>query len=104
MRPFLFLTAAACLLLTFALTPSCKKKDDGFEQALVLRSDDLTPSGCGYLLRFTNGQLVKPVYVPSAFQYDSLPVLVKYTNTGKESNCMPQNPMQIVSLDDIKRE
>jgi hypothetical protein len=29
---------------------------------------------------------------------------VKYTNTGKESNCMPQNPMQIVSIDDIKRE
>lgn len=104
MRQFLYLSVAGCLLLAFAIAPSCKKRDDGYTQALVIRSNDLTPSGCGYLLRFTNGQLVKPVYVPSAFQYDSLPVLVKYTNTGKESNCMPQNPVQIISLDDIRRE
>ncbi len=92
------------MLLAFALTPSCKKRDEGFDQALVIRSDDLTPSGCGYLLRLTNGQLVKPDYVPSAFQYDSLPVLVKYSFTGKESNCMPLNPLKMVNIEDIRRE
>ena len=91
-------------MLAIVFAPSCKKRDDGFTQALVIRTNDLTPTGCGYLLALTNGSMVKPKYLQSAYQFDSLPVLVKYTGTGTQSNCMPQNPMDIVNIDDIKRQ
>ena len=102
MRYFYYLSAAFLMAIVFAT--SCKKRDDGYTQALVIKTNDLTPSGCGYLLRFTNNVLVKPQYLPSAYQLDSLAVLIKYSNTGTQSNCMPQNPMDIISIDDIKRE
>jgi hypothetical protein len=102
---YFFSFAAACLMLACLMaSPSCKSRDEGYDQALVIATDDLTPTGCGYLLRFGNGEMVKPQYVPSAYQFDSLPVLVKYTNTGTETNCRPQNPMDIVVIDDIRRE
>ncbi len=103
MRYFFYLSAA-CLMLAIVFAPSCSKKDEGFTPALVIATNDLTPTGCGYLLSIGNGQLVKPRYLASAYQHDSLPVLVKYNNTGEESNCMPQNPLDIVDIADIKRQ
>lgn len=103
MRYFYLLTVALLLTATL-LAPSCKKRDEGFSQALVIQTDDLTSTGCGYLLRFGNGVMMKPSNLASAFWQDSLPVLVKYTNTGKETNCDPQNPMDIIYVDDIRRE
>jgi hypothetical protein len=103
MRYFFYLSAA-CLMLALAFTPSCKKRDDGFIPALVLQTEVMTSTGCGYLLRFTNAQLVKPANLPSAYWHDSMPVLIKYSKTGKQSNCMPQNPMDIISIEDIKHD
>ena len=99
---YFFLPAILMLAIVFA--PSCKKRDEGYTQALVIRTNDLTPTGCGYLLALTGGQMVKPKYLASAYQFDSLPVLVKISSTGKQSNCMPQNPMDIVDVNDIKRQ
>lgn len=103
MRYFFYLSAA-CLMMAITFAPSCRKRNEGFEQALVIQTDDLTSTGCGYLLRFGNGVMMKPNNLASAFWQDSLPVLVRYTNTGKETNCMPQDPMDIIYLDDIRRE
>jgi hypothetical protein len=99
MRHLLIL--AACSLIAFT---SCKKYDEGFTRAQVIYAGDLTPNGCGYLLRLTDGTLIKPVYLASAYQIDSLGVLVKYYNTGNQSNCEPQHPYDLVGVDEIKRD
>lgn len=101
---YFFSLFVALVMLAIVFAPSCKKRDEGFTQALVIQTNDLTPTGCGYLLSLGNNSLIKPNNLPSAYWHDSMPVLVKYTNTGLESNCMPQNPMPIVSVDDIKHE
>ena len=97
------LLLSVIILFTTAVS-SCKKEDEGYTQALVIATNDLTPSGCGYLLRFTNGTLVKPMSLASAFQHDTMAVLIKYTNTGTQTNCAPQTPYDIISVDEIKRE
>jgi hypothetical protein len=96
----LFLLAALPML---AIT-SCQKYDEGFTRAMVIYGGDLTVNGCGYLLRFEDGSLVKPAYLASAYQHDSLGVLVKYYNTGNQTNCVPQDPYDIVGIDEIKRD
>lgn len=103
MRYFFYLSAL-CLMLAIVFAPSCKKADDGYTRALVIATNDLTPTGCGYLLRLNANQMVKPQYLSSAYQHDSLPVLVKYTSLNTQSNCMPQTPLDLVSIDDIKRD
>jgi hypothetical protein len=102
MRPLLLLASA--LLLIFALSTSCKKQDEGFTRAMIVATNDITPTGCGYLLRFEDGGLVKPNYLASDFQQDSLGVLVKYYSTGQQSNCNPQNPYDVVAISEIKRD
>jgi hypothetical protein len=99
MRHLLLLAAFSLLAVT-----SCKKYDDGYTQALVIYGGDLTVNGCGWLLRLTDGTLIKPVQLESAFQHDSLGVLVKYYNTGNQTNCVPQHPYDIVGIDEIKRD
>ena len=99
MRHLLIL--AACSLIAFT---SCKKYDEGYTRAQVIYAGDLTVNGCGYLLRLTDGTLIKPVYLASAYQIDSLGVLVKYFNTGNQTNCVPQHPYDIVGVDEIKRD
>lgn len=96
----LLLLASICILSLAA----CKKQDKGFTQAQVIYGGDLTPAGCGWLLRFEDGTLVKPIYLNSAFQQDSLGVLIKYYNTGENTNCVPQQPYAIIGVDEIKRE
>ena len=83
---------------------SCNKKDEGYQQALVIYKGDLTTNGCGYLLRLSDGAFVKPQNLASAFQHDSLGVLVKFYNTGTQTNCVPQDPYDIVFLEGIRRD
>lgn len=99
MRPFLLLAAAS--LIAFA---SCKKYDDGFTRAQVIYAGDLTTNGCGYLLRFQDGTLVKPVYLASAYQLDSVGVLIKYYPAGTQTNCVPQHPYDMIGIEEIKRD
>lgn len=90
--------------LSIVSLSACNKQNEGFTQAQVVYGGDLTPGGCGWLLRFTDGTLVKPVYLNSSFQYDSLGVLIKYYNTGENTNCVPQYPYAIIGIDEIKRD
>jgi hypothetical protein len=83
---------------------ACKKQDDGFTRAQVIYGGDLTPGGCGWLLRFEDSTLVKPVVLNSSFQYDGLGVLIKYYKTGENTNCVPQHPYAIIGIDEIKRD
>lgn len=99
MRRLLILAALFTLTAT-----SCKKKDEGYTQALVVYGGDLTVDGCGWLLRLTDGALVKPSNLASAYQHDSLGVLVKFYNAGTQTNCVPQNPYDIVVVEEIKRD
>lgn len=102
---YYFYLPVALFMMAIVAAPSCKKPNEGFTQALVIETDDITPTGCGYLLSINSTQqLIKPKYLASAYQHDSLPVLIKYTGTGTQSNCMPQNPLDIVDINDIKRE
>lgn len=101
---YYFYLPVALFMMAIMFAPSCKKRDDGYTHALVIATDDITPTGCGYLLSIGNGQLIKPKYLASAYQHDSLPVLVKFSATGTQSNCMPQNPLDIVNVDDIKHQ
>ena len=99
MRHLLIL--AACSLIAFT---SCKKYDEGFTRAQVIYAGDLTVNGCGYLLRLQDGTMLKPAYLASAYQLDSLGVLVKFYNTGNKTNCVPQHPYDIVGVEEIKRD
>jgi len=96
----LLLLASLCIISLSA----CNKQDDGFTQAQVIYGKNLTPGGCGWLLRFTDGTLVKPILLNSSFQYDSLGVLIKYYRTGENTNCVPQQPYAIIGIDEIKRD
>lgn len=99
MRTLLLLAATS--VIAFA---SCKKYDEGFTRAQVIYAGDLTANGCGYLLRFQDGALVRPVYLASAYQIDSLGVLIKYYNTGTQTNCVPSQPYDEIGIDEIKRD
>jgi hypothetical protein len=99
MRRLLILAA-----LVFVTVTSCKKEDEGYTRAMVVYGGDLTINGCGYLLRFEDGSLVKPVYLASAYQHDSLGVLIKFYNTGNQTNCVPQDPYDIIAVEEIKRD
>ena len=99
MRHLIILSALS--LICFA---SCKKYDDGFTRAMVVYGGDLTPGGCGWLLRLEDGEFVQPVHLASAYQHDSLGVLVKYYKTGNQTNCVPQDPYHIVGVDEIKHD
>ena len=95
------LLVAAFLMITGT---SCKKYDEGFTRALVVYGGDLTTNGCGYLLRLQDGTLLKPIFLESNYQQDSLGVLVKYNTTGEQTNCVPQHPYDKVNINEIKRD
>ncbi len=93
----------AALVVTLSAT-ACKKADEGFTRALVVNSGNIATGGCGYLLRLENGQEIKPDYVASAYQHDSLGVLVKFYDKGTTSTCRKQEPISEVVITEIKMD
>lgn len=71
------------LLLGFS---SCEKQSDTV-QAIILDSKDITNEGCGYLLLLEDSGLVKPGYLPSAYQHNGMKVFVNYQHTGIMDTC-----------------
>jgi hypothetical protein len=65
---------------------SCNKNSDTVE-ARILDAQDITNLGCGYLLLLEDSGLVKPDYLPSAFQHNGMKVQVKYQHTGVMDTC-----------------
>ncbi len=69
-----------------AVCSACNKKTET-RDAVIVHTDDITAKGCGYLLQFEDQSLVKPNYLPSAFQHNGMKVKVKYQHTGVMDTC-----------------
>lgn len=97
------------LITTFILTLflfACNKADEGFVDAEVVDSGDISSSGCGYLLRFSNGDEEKPYQLLSAYQKNGTLVKVKYHLSEVWDTCGTSRPYaiyQLIIIDDIKR-
>lgn len=95
-------------LITIILTISilaCNKPDDGFENAKVVDSGDITNEGCGYLLQFDDGREEKPYQLLSAYQHNGMLVKVKYHSSEILDTCSssaPATEYQLIIIDEIK--
>ncbi|WP_276132631.1 hypothetical protein [Polluticoccus soli] len=78
-----YLPGAALILL---LAVSCNPDKD-LVKATVVDTGDIAQDGCGYVLKLENGKLVRPAYIPSAFQSNGMHVKVKYNTNGQEEIC-----------------
>ncbi len=65
---------------------SCDKRSETVE-ARILDTQDITNEGCGYLLLLEDSGLVKPAYLPSAYQHNGMKVEVKYRHSGIMDTC-----------------
>lgn len=66
---------------------SCNKKDD-LRKATIIRTGDITYEGCGYLLKLDDaGEIIKPNYLPGAYQHPNIRVTVSYDHTGVVDTC-----------------
>lgn len=64
---------------------ACKNKN--LHEAVIVATGDITYEGCGYLLKLEDGQLLKPSYLPGAFQHPNIVVYVDYSHTGIVDTC-----------------
>jgi hypothetical protein len=100
-RYFLFITLFSLLI------GSCKKEDDGFIDAVVVDSGNITKDGCGYLLRFADGTEEKPYQLLSTYQHNGLEVQVKYHQSDILDTCGSSAPFsyyQLIIVDDIRNK
>ncbi len=82
---------------------SCKKEED-YVHAVIVDTQDITYEGCGYLLKLDDSALLKPLYLPGAFQHDGLEVRVKYDHTDIKDTCQYGSIIyDMVNISDIKR-
>lgn len=95
---------AATLLSVFAI--ACNKEKN-MKNATVIDTGDIASGGCGYLLRLEDeNRDVRPVYLPSAFQYNGYKVKVKINTNGEQQVCLthPINKVyEVVEIADIRR-
>lgn len=92
----------ALSLLGIVAFASCEK-DNKYMNATVLDTGDITYEGCGYLLVLDNTELLKPLYLPGAFQHDGLKVRISYKHTGILDTCEYGTKLyDQVNVDDIK--
>jgi hypothetical protein len=94
------------ILLTSATLIALSACNKGFEtrDAVVIHTDDITAEGCGYLLQFDDESLVKPSYLPSAYQHDGMKIKIKYKHTGVMDTCnFGSKIYDIADIENIKR-
>lgn len=99
-----YLLCAFVLVSVFAV--SCKK-DKGMEKATVTDTGDIAKDGCGYLLKLEDGKLVRPDYLPSAYQHDGYKVKIKFNSDGEGDICNTyptKKFIENIQLTDIKRD
>lgn len=81
---------------------SCKKEDD-YVNARIVDTGDITYEGCGYLLQLDDSALLKPIYLPGAYQHDGIDVKIKYKHTQLTDTCeYGQKIFDQVNVSDIK--
>lgn len=98
-------TYSSVFLILFALliTGSSCNKDQNWVNATVINSGDITYEGCGYVLQLEDQALLKPTYMPGAYQHDSLKVRIHYHHTGILDTCQYGSIVyDMVKLDDIE--
>ena len=97
-RKFYFLAATAALFFT----TSCNNDKD-MREAKVIDTGDITFEGCGYVLQLPNSELIKPIYLPSAYQHNGISVKVKYKHSGVLDTCKFGTVIyDMVSIQEIK--
>lgn len=97
------------LLITLftILICSCKKKDEGFQDAKILDTGDITSEGCGYVLQFPDGHQEKPYQLLSTYQHNGLDVQVKYHVSDMSDTCgsaAPYSYYQLIIIDEIRNK
>ena len=103
MRKYLL---SAFMLLSVVAVSSCKKDKD-MKKATVPDSGDIAKGGCGFLLLLEDGKLVRPSYLPSAYQHDGYRVKVKYAADGEGEVCETyptKKFIEVIEIKDIKRD
>src|SRR5690606_40011773 len=73
--------------LLFAIGVVACKKDKDMKKATVVNTGNIALDGCGYILRFEDGNFLKPQYLPSAYQHDGYRVKVKFHSDGDGIIC-----------------
>jgi hypothetical protein len=100
-----YLLGAAMLAILAA--PSCKK-DKNMKKAVVVDSGDIATGGCGYLVKLEqDGKLLRPKYLPSAYQHDGEKVKLKFNADGEGEVCQTNHTNQfieIIEITDIKKD
>ena len=93
-----------CIPLAILLLAVACRKDRNYTKATVIDTGNISTTGCGYLLLLQDGSFQKPDYLPSAFQHDSLKVKFSSHDAGTQSNCRPQQPLEVIVIDDMERD
>lgn len=100
-----YLIGAFAMLTVFVV--ACKK-DKNMVNATVVDSGDIAKDGCGFLLQLeSDGSMLRPKYIPSAFQYNGLKVKVKLNRDGEGEICNTypiKKFYEVVELIDIKKD
>lgn len=100
-----YLIGAFVMLAVFVV--ACKK-DKNMVNATVVDSGDIAKDGCGFLLQLeSDGSMLRPKYIPSAFQYNGLKVKVKLNRDGEGEICNTypiKKFYEVVELIDIKKD
>lgn len=95
------------LLFTIGVI-SCRKDKD-MKKATVVNTGNIAANGCGYILRFEDGNFLKPQYLPSAYQHDGYKVKVKFHSESQGVICKGDTDttnryIELIYIDDIKRD
>lgn len=95
-------------LILFALSVfsflSCSKQSKMVD-ATVIDTGDITYEGCGYVLQLEDSALLKPTYMPGAYQHDGFKVRIEYHHTGIKDTCQYGSIIyDMVKLDEIERK
>lgn len=99
---YLYLFAILLTITVFA----CKKADEGYENAEVVDTGDISSNGCGYILRFDDGREEKPYQLLSAYQHNGMLVKVQYHASDVLDTCGSSKPYayyKLIIIDKIKR-
>lgn len=94
------------LLLISISIFACTKIDDGYVDAQVVDTGDITSNGCGYILRFENGREEKPYQLQTAYQHNGMLVKVKYHSSEVVDTCGSAKPYafyNLIIIEGIKR-
>lgn len=94
---------SAILVTLLVFMASCEK-DKNMRTATIIQTDDISYEGCGYIIKMdTDGELLKPVHLPGAFQHDNIRVELSYNHTGNIDTCKYGTVLyDVVQIDDIE--